>query len=322
MEWNPARTGALSRSSQLAPGEPYLPLSWRIENGLDHPRIQRVSLPGNLADWLAFGSVPFEYSPRQLAQWICHTQGSRPFVLRGSHPAFLAWLQPAGGQVLLTGREALLDLHADHLGRKSLRELARRGRRHGEITQFGRQDLATVGERVDRFMERVRSTYSAPLSYLYRTRLPESERFFVLENAERIFGLVSLIPNGPASWHTELLARDPAAPVGIMEALIGHVFATLRDEGAAYWSLGEVPFYPTAEPDNLKALALTQVGQRLDRAYSALGLYRFKAKFHPIWRPVCVYGWPSMSWLTLAGMFWRCNGHKLMAVGLRLMAGR
>ena len=92
MEWNPGRTGSLQRPVTLAQGEPFLPLSWRIETGLDHPRIQRVALPGQIADWLAFGSVPPDYGPRQLAHWLQHTQCPHPFVLRGSHPALLtAW---------------------------------------------------------------------------------------------------------------------------------------------------------------------------------------------------------------------------------------
>lgn len=301
----------------LSAHEPFLPLSWRIQSGLVSPELERVRLPGFSGDWLAFGNVPETYTPRQLAEWICRNQAMRPFVLRGCHPAFLAELLPAGGDLLYTAREALLDLQGQHVSRKSLRQLARRGRRHGEILQWFRPQLATFLPHLDPFMNLVQSTWSAPLSFLYRTHPPASERFFVLQQHDRIWGLISLIPNGPASWHTELLARDPEAPVGIMEALIEHIFLTLQNEGARYWSLGEVPFYPTRTPDNLKALALVTVGQHLERAYSASGLYRFKAKFNPIWRPVCVYGWPQMSWLRMAGMFWRCNGHKLVAVGLR-----
>lgn len=305
----------------LAPQEPFLPLSWRIQSGIDAPRVQKVPLPVFATDWLAFGSVPPAYTPRQLADWLCRSEALRPFVLRGVHPALLAELLPAGGSMLLTAREAMLDLRRDHVGRKSLRELARRGRRHGEIVQWGRPQLVGHDRLMQPFMQRVRQTWSAPLSFLYRTQPPESERFFVLQNRERIWGLISLIPNGPASWHTELLARDPEAPVGVMEALIAHVFATLSAEGAAYWSLGEVPFYPLQMPENFKAWSLVVVGQHLDRAYSASGLFSFKAKFDPVWRPVGVYGWPKMSWPRMAGMFWRCNGHKLMAVGLHLMRG-
>lgn len=319
MESDVAAATAYSAFPRLAPGEPFLPLSWRIQEGLAAPVVQTVPLPGSATDWIAFGNVPPAYTPRRLADWLL-TESPRPFVLRGCHPALGAELLPAGGSMLISAREALLELSRDHVGRKSLRELARRGRRHGEIVSWGRSELAAQSARLAPFMARVRRSWSAPLSYLYRTQPPESERFFVLQGSERIWGLISLIPNGPVSWHTELLVRDPEAPVGIMEALISHVFAALSAEGARYWSLGEAPFYPLEMPANFKAWSLVVVGQHLDRAYSASGLLHFKAKFEPVWRPVCVYGWPKLSWRRMGGMFWRCNGHKLMAVGLRMMA--
>lgn len=306
-------------SVDLQRGEPFLPLSWRIIEAPQPASFQSVDLPVTHAQWLAFGNVPAEFDPQELAEWIFEHRQNHPFVLRGSHPALLQYLLRHGGQMLVTGREALLDLSQDHVGRKSLRELARRGRRHGEIAEWQGSEVSQAAAQLEAFLNTVRQHYPVPLSYLYRTQLPESERFFVLRSAQRVWGLISLIPNGRHSWHTELLVRDRQAPVGIMEALISHIFKTLQAEGARFWSLGEIPFYPTIPPQNLKTLALTEVGRQLDAVYSARGLYQFKAKFNPRWRPVCVYGWPHMSWLTMAGMFWRCNGHKLAFAGARLL---
>ncbi|MGV3527065.1 MAG: phosphatidylglycerol lysyltransferase domain-containing protein [Candidatus Sericytochromatia bacterium] len=288
--------------------EPWLPLSWRQVSERDSLQVETIALPGSRARWLAFGDVPAHYGPLLLAADLqAQTQG-RPFVLRGCHPLLLRYLPP--GEALLSGREALLDLQGPHTARKSLRELARRGRRHGQIKAYTPgQERARIGA----FLERVRHTYRAPLAWLYRTGLPESERLWVLEAPDgRIWGLISVIRSGPTSWHTELLARDPEAPVGVMEALITGIFEALRDEGQRYWSLGEVPFYPLVPPSDLKTQALTQVGQGIDFAYSAAGLYRFKQKFQPLWRPVALYGTPGLPWHVLAGMFWRCNCHQLV----------
>lgn len=292
-------------------GEPFLPLSWSVQEKLQHPVIQQVRLPLSQVEWLAFGDIPKGYTAEKLALWLHQHQEAHPFVIRGCHPLLLKPLEQKGGQTLITGREALLDLRQQHVQRKSLKELARRGRRHGQIQELKRPDLHSEDSEVAVFLQRVRDQYSAPLSYLYRTNLPDSERFWVLRG-ERIWGLISLIPTGSLCWHTELLIRDPEAPVGILEALIREIFLTLQAENQHYWSLGEVPFHPPTPPQNLKGLAINQIGRRVDFAYSASGLFHFKEKFHPLWRPVYLYGWPKLSWPTLVSMFWQSNCHRMV----------
>ena len=297
------------------PGEPYLPLSWCVQEELQHPLIQKVPLAFSKTDWLAFGDVPQHFTPEKLALWLHQHQKARSYMMRGCHPFFLQHLEKQGGQTVLTGREALLDLRQPHLERKSLRELARRGRRHGEIIEVNRKDLHGHLNMIEPFLKRVQANYTAPLAYLYRTQLPASERFWILKS-DRIWGLISLIPTSSNTWHTELLLRDPEAPIGILEALIQDIFKVLQSENARYWSLGEIPFHPPIPPKGLKSLAINQIGRKIDFAYSSSGLLNFKKKFRPFWRPVYLYGWPRLSWFNLGAMFWQSNCHQMVLTEL------
>lgn len=296
----------------LLAAEPVLPLSWSQSSQFKALTFDSVKLMPSCSQWVAFANVPAETAPPELVQRLFQRFGQQPFALRGCNPRWLELLQPWGGQALITGREALLDLRGNHLQKKSLRELARRGRRHGEVSEG---HLPTVSAEVQALLQRVQSHYLKPLSYLYRTGIPASERFWVLQG-ERTWGLISLVPTGPYSWHTELLVRDPEAPVGVMEALIAHIFQQLAAEQALFWSLGEVPFWPPVNDPHVKSLSLQWIGREINFAYSASGLLQFKRKFQPLWRPVMLYGWPRLSWQTLAGMFWysRCSALVLQAL--------
>ena len=308
--------------STRAPAEPGLPLSWSQSRQITAPHFQTVNLWPARSQWLAFADLPAGGSLSQTVSEIQAHFRQQNLVIRGCHPRFIAAMNTryASGEILLTGREALLDLSLPHLHKRSLKELARRGRRHGQILlleQHDRPDIQAV-------LERVRAGYTTPLSYLYRTHLPDSERFWVLQGERQIWGLISAIPTGNGCWHTELLIRDPEAPVGVMEALVWHVFHELQAAGERYWSLGEVPFASPVPPQGLKAQLIQQVGQGIDFAYSAQGLYQFKQKFRPLWRPVYLGGWPHLSWLSLSSMFWRsrCSQMVLGSIWKDLIAVR
>lgn len=302
--------------------EPSLPLSWSQSHRIESSHFQTVNLWPARSEWLAFADFPAGGSLEQHIAEVQTRYRHQQIVIRGCHPRFIDAMKSAfqGGESLITGREALLDLSLPHLQKRSLKELARRGRRHGQVMalhQYDRPDIQDI-------LKRVRSGYTTPLSYLYRTQLPDSERFWVLQGEQQIWGLLSAIPTGPGTWHTELLMRDPQAPVGIMEALVWHVFHELKTDGQRYWSLGEVPFANPIPPQSLKAQLIQQAGQGIDFAYSARGLYHFKQKFSPLWRPVYLCGWPHLSWLSLSTMFWRsrCSQMILGSIWKELLAAR
>jgi len=290
--------------------EPWLPLSWSAarEPQLQQPEIQSYALPFSAVRWLAFGRLPQHYTPLCLTQWL--SQRRQPYVLRGCHPRLLQALQAPARQSLLSGREALLDLHLPHFERRSLCELARRGHRQGEVHELTLAEVL-ANPLYEAFLAQVRRPYAATLRGLYRLQLQQSQRFWVLAGSQ-IQALVALVPTGPGSWHTELLLRQPQAPVGVMEALLQAVFQQLQAEGERYWSLGEVPFFPTSPPLGLQACSLNRIGQRISFAYQAQGLYHFKHKFRPLWRPVYLYASPRLAWSTLAALCWQSRCQQLV----------
>ncbi len=287
--------------------QPFLPLSWRYQRGTSGTRLFPQALPLSHTQWLTLGDVSATLDLSPLQKHPAH-------VIRGVHPLFLERL-PAG-QELLTGREALLDLrHKSHV-RRSIRALARRGLRHGEMKTFHLHTEPLPPEWETAYAqleEEVNTQQQVPLAYMYRRSLYTSDRAWFFVRDKHILGAISAVRSGPCSWHTEVLMRQPGAPVGIMEALVCEIFDTLKSEGERYWSLGEVPFYPTAPPQHEQSRAIVFTGQRIEFAYRARGLLQFKEKFRPLWRPVYLYGYPRLRWRDLASMFWLSRTPLLIA---------
>jgi lysylphosphatidylglycerol synthetase-like protein (DUF2156 family) len=275
-------------------------------------------LPLARRSWISFADLPAWETPHHLSSAL-FDYAPKGFVLRGCSPLLSETLLARGGRILCSGREALLDLQGDHFQRKTVRELVRRGLRHGEayelklLTSRHENAILTLAQKVS-------STHPISLKHLYRDDWQAAERLFVFESSKReIWGLVSLSRNGFRSWHTEQLLRLPGSPVGMMAALLEQVFLSLQAEDEHWWSLGEVPFYPLVEPDGFKAQLFNRAGRALEEVYSAEGLLNFKAKFKPFWRPVYLYGSPDLNWRVLWDLFQasRCSRLAWRALTLR-----
>lgn len=267
-----------------------------------------VSVPLRLSGrrWLAFADLPHT-SPEQLFPAEIWRQG---FVVRGCAQEFSTFFtRTYGGQSLLTGREAVLELCSErHFERSKIRRLIRQGLRWGEVLAVESPDRP-LRDAISAFYQTVRLRYPALLRWLYRDNWQQAEQLFVFRGYDnQILALLTLSGRGPRRWHTELLLRAPQAPAGVMEALLAQVHASLSERGPGEWSLGEVPFFLLEAPCNFKENLLLQLGRLLQPVYSAQGLLRFKAKFHPTWRAVGLYGYPDLSWPVLWDIFWasRC----------------
>lgn len=316
-----ASTGRTKTPTQ-AFSQSFLPLSWREQASFAEPHFRRVVLPLRSGleptHWITFADLPPTASVsalHALLQDYLQHQGIQRWVIRGVHPRFF---EPLKVEALLTGREALLHLkNPEHVHRRSIRALARRGLRHGQITHFQlhQDDLPTeLLTAYQHLKAEVALQHQVPLAHMYRRSLAQSDRLWIFckTGSDQMLGAISVIAAGRSCWHTEVLMRDSNAPVGIMEALVQRVFEDLAREGFSYWSLGEVPFYPTAPPQDLKTRAIVYTGQRIEFAYRARGLLAFKQKFNPLWRPVYLCGSPRLYWPDLASMFWSSQASRLV----------
>lgn len=163
-----------------------------------------------------------------------------------------------------------------------MRELARRALRFGLIEYF--PTLETDRPFPDLQELRRRSAYARlpALQGLYLTEASQWHKAWSFVVGGQVVGLVTASRRGEQVYHTEILMRARDAPKGTMEALIIRAATDLKQEGAYELSLGECPFVVGDPPD----IRIHPYGHMMSHAYHVQGLYAFKAKFHPQWRPV------------------------------------
>ncbi|HQU71954.1 MAG TPA: phosphatidylglycerol lysyltransferase domain-containing protein, partial [Calditrichia bacterium] len=223
-------------------------------------------------------------------------------------------------QKALIGMEAVLPLQASSPLRRSLKELIRRGLRHGAVAELSRS--AENLEHFAAFRDRSRHGREPQLRHLFQNSwMPEFRIFGFESHAGGWLGLLMLSPHGERDWHVELMLRHPGAPVGIMEALADHVHRSLAGEGFERWSLGEIPFHYPLAPDNRFSRTARQVGKLGNFIYNARGLRRFKGKFDPHWEPLYVCASQGLSWRLFADLMVQSGyltllRHRLLHFGL------
>ncbi len=287
-----------------------LPLSWARAD-VTRPRLRAMPLPFSRRIWVPCADIPSAWSFPHIFQDYLRPL-PKGFVLQGCQEGLARYITEQGGVATLTGIEGVLPL--DAADRPSLRELARRGRRWGEIVAL---------EPTPEHQKAMRALWQATvhggkpqLQCAFRTDFDASVRGFALIAPSGLWlGAMTLSLMKPGYWHTELLLRRQDAPVGVMEALILKVKAHLRSEGHAWLSLGTVPFTPIPDPLHPRACwppwratcqgrVIMRLGRWLRFSYDYQGLYRFKQKFHPIWKPLYLCGWPDLPWRILPDLSW------------------
>ena len=286
-----------------------LPLSW-ARTSTAEPVFNLVKLPFTSPGWIPTAEIPhhtsFDQIYREHLSPLPHG-----FVLQSCGLSLRDYLIRQGCQVAPMGAEAVLDL--PWRGKRSVRELARRGRRHGavyeiELSQMHQNKLAQL-------IRKAPSRQGAQLHYTERLEFDTSTRCFVFETVEKKWlGAITLSTISPNYVHTELLLRHPEAPVGIMEALITAIAQQMALEGVSHLSLGNVTPLPAAESETIfaahrhpkelwtRSQLSFRLGRTLNFAYNAEGLWRFKNKFTPRWAPLYLCASPRLSWATVAGL--------------------
>jgi len=230
----------------------------------------------------------------------------------------------AGGETLLIGAEAIVDLPEFSLAggsRENLRQMCRRASRNG--VRFVEVPAADAPGRLGSLQERWLA--ARPRGYRMALLVGEAglgrvdgRRFFAAREQDGAFrSLVTVHPtaSGRGAAVDALLRQDDAAP-GAVDLLITETIALLQREGVEHLSLGGCPLVEPIPPgpDDPRALRffIRKLGGSAlgDALFSFQGLHHFKAKFQPRWEPIHLGGLPNAGiWsLYVGGRMWGLTG--------------
>lgn len=291
-----------------------LPLSWAYVEGLEAIRWQAKRLPLSRLHWIHAADLP--PGTDLLACWqalLAHYP--KGILVRGCPPEITRALQAVGAKRFHSGVEAELVLDHDPLDKKSLRALVRRGLRWGNVHEMHPKAAGNALREV-KIWAHSRHGAEPRLEGWYRIALADASRVFVFRTpAEEILACVTVTRRAVGQWHTELLLRNRHAPVGVQEATLVHIAQTLQAEGATHFSLGEVPFMGSAHA--WASRFANWAGRRMRFAYNSRGLWRFKAKFEPHWRPLSLVASKRIGFFALLDLFFVGRvAHLVVYVGL------
>jgi len=293
-----------------------LPLSW-TRTSVTASRFHTLKLPLSRRTWIPCADVPQAADFASLFDdYLRGVSGG--LVVQTCHLGLARWLQDQGGQAMEMGVEALLPVARE--AKPSLRELARRGRRWGEIRAIEFSETART--QFAAFQKMTVHGRKPQLQFAFRTEFePHMRGFALVDEEDKWLGAMTLSQMKPGYWHTELFLRRLDAPVGVMEALVLDVKARLHQEGMQWLSLGATPFKITAgqpspggKPWQLArhSWIIGWTGRLLRFGYDHEGLFRFKQKFSPDWQPLYLCGWPDLPWRVLPDLSWASRHLHLM----------
>ena len=266
-----------------------------------------MCLPLSGLSWISTAEIPLHYSMDNLYSDL--VADFPDFLIRGLDAGMARYLKQRGSDVIRTGAEAVIDLNKLDDLKPSVMELARRGGRCGAVNEIPYSEFHA--KKVSRFIEKSSHAPEPKLTYLFRSGFDRNTRCFVLASDEdRWLGAVTVSAPQESYAHTEMMLRGKNAPVGVMEALFVSVMRTLRDEGYSHFSLGEVPFISTEVRDSAPGSSRGYVKEfilsskhLLKYSFNYKGLYDFKNKFGPVWKPVYVCASPGLSIYSLIDLF-------------------
>lgn len=256
-------------------------------------------------DWLTHVKVPYHIDFESIVSELILKHGRNYFIV-GCNPSNFKFLNVRGYQGIRIGKEAILDLHYNHFEKKSLKELVRRGKKHGMVVEvpFSKE----AAEKLIEFRIYTRHGHEPQLKYLFNSGFEECNKLFVIKNVEGFWNgaiLLSFKSKGFVQSETILCRRN--APVGTMEALINEIFIKLQNTGYNYWSLGAVPFTILDSKFLSKEYIINVMGRLLKFAYNYKGLFNFKNKFNPLWCDYYICIRPIFSAGAILGIIKRSN---------------
>lgn len=238
--------------------------------------------------WITFADIPYDYSLQILYEDLSSLYPDG-YVFRGCTPDMEAYFLAEECRTMRTGAEAVLDLHEAHLQRKTVLSSISRGKRHGIVDEIVLNDTNRL--HFESFRRETIHAGKPQLLHVFRREPTIGSRCFVFRAfTGKWLAAITLSARGKMEVHTELMLRHQSAPGDIMECLVAGIFEILKCEGLREWRLGEVPFMmlmqnPEETLSPMERL-MASLATRWKYAYDFEGLYRFKNKFAPLWRPV------------------------------------
>ena len=286
------------------------PLSW-FHKEIEVPNFNWINLPLSEIPWIYSADVPSGYEIDELYTQL-DLEFSKGFLLRGCGSNIASYFNQKGCEVLRTGAEAVVDLEHLETVPKSVLDLVQRGQKWGKVQELDYSEKNCT--RVSEFIENTPYATKPRLNYLFNSSFDSNTRCFVMKTPEdRWMGVLTVSIRSDNSCHTEMILRNKNAHVGVMEFLIYSVMKIYRREGYKNFSLGEVPFISPKEMKedkfNNRIKLLTQqflvfrIGRLIRYAFNYKGLYDFKNKFNPEWRPVYICAAPKIRFSSLIDLF-------------------
>jgi len=291
-----------------------LPLSWSRVGSLT-PQFLLLKLPLSHSFWLPFANIPGDDPFETVFDNIVKKLPDN-LVIRGCNTAIAAFLHRQGWGAIQVGAEAVLNLPGNRCKKASLRELVRRGLRHGVVCEV--EYSAECVQKLEVLRRDSVHGRKPRLQYLFRSGMDDTRRCFVFKTTQgKWLGAVTLSRNGFETYHAELILRHSLAPIGVMEALLLTVTNRLREENCSALSLGEVPFMRMEPSRSGRTALLHHIGRAYKFAYNYEGLYRFKNKFEPEWRPLYICARPKITTTILSDLFFRSGCFRLAKYKIR-----
>lgn len=270
-------------------------------------------MPLSRAHWIYEAVFPVGFSYNDVLDFVLNAFSTKEnFIIRGLPDDCLAKWKRLGGEALVVGTEAVLNLRRPFPFYSDLARLAAKGAKATtfETICFSEENLYYF----NLLKSNANHSNKPLLKYLFITDWSPDMLCFAVKSKTNLDweAAVLLTFNGYSSLHSELLLRKQNAPAGAMEYLILSIFEELQNNHFTEFSLGETPFFYSNE-NLLKPLEkiTRSLGRSIRFAYNAAGLYQFKKKFRPEFRPVYLYGYKSISFLHLAELYFASNLAKL-----------
>jgi len=288
-----------------------IPLSWTNKE-IERPKFHTVNLPLSGLPWVHTAEIPSNYGMEDLCNKL-ETNYPDGFLLRGCSSELAEYLSEKGYGLIRTGAEGVVNLDCLNKLSRSLTELVKRGSRWGRVKEISLSELNR--QRVSEFINHTPYGSKPRLRYLFVNTFNSSTRCFAFCTSEdEWLGVITVSVKGKNCLHTEMILRNKKAPVGVIESLFVTVMHILRAEDYKHFSLGEVPFVsPPSMEDKLEwsfmrsfqESFLFKAGHVLRYAFNHKGLFDFKNKFDPEWKPVYICSTSKLPFINLFDLFYK-----------------